>query len=123
MRQDTSVESVTRERLAAILEESDIPVVVDFWAVWCAPCRRLAPIFSEVATAMSDRARFVSVDVDAEPDLAERYAIVSIPTVTIFIAGRPVGTITGAVSTAHLTATLEAWLIGTTTYVPEIDRV
>jgi thioredoxin len=106
------VRSVTSAEFDVILRESDRPLVVDFWAAWCGPCRRLKPVFGQVAGEMSDRAQFLAVDVDAEPGLAERHGIVTIPTIVVFDAGRPVGSLTGAVSPAHLTSMLDAWLLG-----------
>ena len=66
------------------LIEGTMPVVCDFWATWCAPCRMLAPVMDEVAEELKDKAVFVKVDVDKCPELAARYGIYSIPCVKIF---------------------------------------
>jgi len=82
------------------------PVVVDFWAAWCGPCRRLAPIFEELAREIPE-VDFVKVDVDAEPDLAQRFGVTSIPTLMLFHRGALVGAEVGAPGKAHLRETIE----------------
>ena len=66
------------------LIKGTMPVVCDFWATWCAPCRMLAPVMDEVAAALKDRAVFVKVDIDQCPELAVRYGIDSIPCIKMF---------------------------------------
>lgn len=75
---------------------SPLPVVVDFWADWCVPCRMVAPVLEELARTYEGRLRFVSVDTEAEPDLAARYGVVSIPTLYVFHRGELVRTLVGA---------------------------
>ena len=82
------------------------PVVVDFWASWCGPCRRLAPLFDELAQEMPD-VEFVKVDVDAEPGLAQRFGVTSIPTIQLFHRGELVGSQVGASGKAQLRETIE----------------
>ena len=67
--------------------KSSIPVVVDFWAEWCGPCKALAPIVDELAEAYAGKIRFVKVDVDENPDTAARYAVRSIPSLMFFQRG------------------------------------
>jgi len=76
--------------------QSDVPVLVDFWAAWCGPCRRVAPEVDAVAEQMGPKAKIVKVDVDAEPDLAARYGVQGIPALFIFKGGRVVDQIIGA---------------------------
>jgi thioredoxin 1 len=82
--------------------KSDRPVLVDFWAEWCAPCRMLAPIVKEVAEEFAGELRVAKVDVDASPDTAARFGIRSIPTLLLFQQGRVVDQLVGAVPKARI---------------------
>jgi thioredoxin 2 len=70
------------------LANSDVPVIVDFWAPWCGPCRAMAPIFQQAAQALEPRARFVKVNVDENPDAAQRYGVQGIPALFAFRGGQ-----------------------------------
>jgi len=76
--------------------KSDRPVMVDFWAAWCGPCRQISPIVEDLAGTYSGKVKVVKVDVDANPDVAMKYSIRSIPTVLIFRDGQVVDQIIGA---------------------------
>jgi thioredoxin 1 len=82
--------------------KSDRPVLVDFWAEWCAPCRMLAPIVKEVAEEFAGELRVAKVDVDASPDTAARFGIRSIPTLLLFRQGQVVDQLVGAVPKARI---------------------
>ena len=76
--------------------QSDVPVLVDFWAPWCPPCRAIAPTLDVVAEEFSGKAKIVKVDVDDEPEVAARYGVSSIPALLLFKGGEQVGQLVGA---------------------------
>ncbi len=86
------------------------PVLVDFYATWCGPCRALAPTLDELAGDLAGRARVVKLDVDEAPELARRYAISSIPCLVVFKGGREVGRLVGAVPKRRIAGALETAL-------------
>ncbi|WP_097025933.1 thioredoxin [Clostridium peptidivorans] len=75
--------------------KSDIPTIVDFWAVWCGPCKMLAPVIDEVSEELAGKAKFVKVNVDENPVIASQFRIASIPTVMIFKGDKAVDTLVG----------------------------
>ena len=87
--------------------KSDVPVLVDFWAEWCAPCKIIAPIVEELATEFDGRVKFAKLDVDGNPKVATTYGIRGIPTLLIFNGGSPVDQVVGAVPKAVLKGRLE----------------
>lgn len=78
------------------ISRSDIPVVVDFWAAWCGPCKMMAPAFAQAAGMLEPHCQLAKVDTEAAQDLAARYQIRSIPTLAIFKNGQPLATQPGA---------------------------
>lgn len=86
----------TSENFETEVLQSDIPVVVDFWASWCAPCRMLAPIIEEIASESDGSYKVGKVNVDEEMDLARSYRVMSIPTILVFQNGKVIATRVGA---------------------------
>jgi thioredoxin 2 len=80
--------ALSTERFRRHVAKSGIPVIADFWAGWCGPCRAMAPIFERAAAELEPRARFVKVDVDAEPQLSADYGVRGIPALFLFKAGQ-----------------------------------
>jgi len=90
--------------------KSDKPVLVDFWAEWCGPCRAVAPILEEIASENSEKIKVVKLNTDEEPSLAMKYGITSIPTMNVYVNGQVVKTIIGAKPKPALLKELEAYL-------------
>jgi thioredoxin 1 len=86
------------------------PILVDFWASWCAPCKAIAPALEELAEEMNGRARIAKVDVDNNGDLANRFGIMSIPTLVVFKNGRVVDQLIGAAPKPHIQRLLDKHL-------------
>ena len=90
-----------------VLDES-LPVLVDFWALWCGPCRMIGPVVEELATEYKGKLKVCKIDVDQAPNTASKYGVMSIPTIAIFKNGEVVDKVVGAVPKASLVEKIEA---------------
>lgn len=98
--------SVNESNFQEEVLNSDIPVLVDFWALWCGPCRLIAPIVEEIAVELEGKAKVVKINTDENPNLAMKYGIRAIPTIMVFKNGKVVDTKVGVQSKEVLKALL-----------------
>ncbi|TFG98570.1 thioredoxin [Candidatus Thorarchaeota archaeon] len=99
---------VTDESFEAEVMESNQPVVIDFWATWCNPCRAMAPIFETVAAEFEGKAKFVKIDIEVvNPNIAQQFNVRAIPTLVLVKHGGVVNTLSGA----HPQERISAWLL------------
>jgi len=89
-------EAITTSEFDTEVLQSEGPVIVDFWAEWCGPCRAVSPILEQIAEERADELRVVKVNIDEEPELQQRYGILSIPTILLFKGGEPTAAAVGA---------------------------
>ena len=101
-------QTLTPETFNATITASAQPVLVDFWAEWCGPCKMIAPVLDELAAEQAGQAVVAKVNIDDAPELAARFGITSIPTLIVFKNGQPVKTLRGVQSKSVLTASLSA---------------
>ena len=86
---------IASEQFDSEVVESDLPVVVDFWAEWCGPCKMMGPVLDELAEQFADKVKVCKVDIDKSPDTAERFGIRGVPTLLLFKGGELVDTLVG----------------------------
>ncbi len=98
---------LTEQNFDVEVLKSELPVLVDFWAEWCGPCRMLAPVIEEVAKDLTGKLKVGKVNVDESQELAANFNILSIPTLIVFKQGKPVDQIVGAMSKDQLLAALK----------------
>ena len=91
-----ATKAVTDATFVADVLQSDKPVLVDFWADWCAPCKKVEPLLAEIADEMGDKVTIVKLNIDENPETARAYQVMSVPTLTVFKGGEPVSSVAGA---------------------------
>lgn len=101
---------VTEESFASDVLRSDKPVLVDFWAEWCVPCKKVDPLLAEIAAEMGDKLEIVKVNIDENPKIAMEYGVMSVPTLTIFKDGERVNSVAGAKPKSFLVNFIESSL-------------
>jgi thioredoxin 1 len=105
-----TTKAVTDASFTSDVLQSETPVLVDFWAEWCAPCKKVSPLLEEIASEMGDRVRIVKVNIDENPETARAYRVMSVPTLTVFKGGQPVQSVAGARPKGVLVQLIEAAL-------------
>ena len=101
-------QTLTQETFNAAITTGAQPILVDFWAEWCGPCKMIAPVLDELATEQAGKAVVAKVNIDDAPEIATRFGITSIPTLIVFKNGQPVRTLRGVQSKPVLAASLSA---------------
>lgn len=107
---DGQVNELTDANFRQALSEADKPLLVDFWAEWCAPCRMMAPVIKQLAAEYSGKAYVAKLNVDHNPATAARYRVMSIPNFMVFRGGQPVGQTVGAVGKPGLVQLIQRGL-------------
>jgi thioredoxin 1 len=102
--------AVTDATFVSDVLQSDKPVLVDFWAEWCAPCKKVDPLLAEIAKEMGDRVEIVQLNIDENPETTRAYRVMSVPTLTIFKGGEAVNSVTGAKPKSALVNFIESAL-------------
>ncbi|GAB2910497.1 thioredoxin TrxA [Paralcaligenes ginsengisoli] len=102
-----SIKHVSDASFEADVLNSDLPVLVDYWAAWCGPCKMIAPLLEAAAQEYQGRVTIAKVDVDANPDTAAKFGIRGIPTLMLFKGGKAAATKVGALSKSQLTSFLD----------------
>jgi thioredoxin 1 len=105
-----ATKSVSDATFTSDVLQSDKLVLVDFWAEWCGPCRKVAPILEEIASELGDKVEIVKLDIDANPSTTAEYSVMSVPTLTLFKGGQPVQSIVGARPKSALLRMIESEL-------------
>lgn len=106
----SNVKALTAQDFEKEVLLSEDPVLIDFFATWCGPCRALSPVVDEIAEERAGKLRVLKCDIDQQPDLASRFDIMSVPTLVLLKGGRTVETMVGAQPKSRLLATIDQYL-------------
>ncbi|HCL67927.1 MAG TPA: thiol reductase thioredoxin [Gammaproteobacteria bacterium] len=102
------ITTITNDNLDSVLQDAQTPVLVDFWAEWCGPCKTIAPVLEELASEYTGRVAIAKLNVDDHRDVAEKFNIRGIPTLILFKNGEPEATKVGALSKSQLAAFIDS---------------
>ena len=105
-----ATKAVTDQSFATDVLQSSTPVLVDFWAEWCGPCKMIAPALEEISVALGDKLQIVKINIDENPDTPGKYGVRGIPTMLLFKNGEPVATKVGAAPRSQIQQWIEAQL-------------
>jgi thioredoxin 1 len=103
-----ATKAVTDANFVSDVLQSDRPVLGDFWAEWCAPCRKVEPVLEEIANELGDKVSIVKLNIDENPETARAYRVMSVPTLTVFKDGQPVQSVAGARPKSDLVRLIES---------------
>lgn len=103
----STIQSLSKVNFRSVVEDVSTPVLVDFWAPWCGPCRLISPELEAAAAQLGSKVRFAKVNVDEEPEIAEQFGIQSIPNLIVFREGKPVRQFIGFLDRRSIVSALQ----------------